>query len=168
MLSEPTVAVAGGERAPEPSAYVFDDEAHIGTLVCQVLGRCGFASQQFTSPAPFFVEIKKASPDLVVLDLALGQSDTVEVIRRLDVLNFKGKTLLISGRDEATLIEIAPIGERHGLAMLPPLSKPFRVSELKSRLDAPHSPSARATTDSRSERDTAAKKNVVHVCDAWT
>jgi EAL domain-containing protein (putative c-di-GMP-specific phosphodiesterase class I)/FixJ family two-component response regulator len=166
MLSEPIAAVAGAGRARELSAYVLDDEAHIGTLVCQVLGRCGFASQQFTSPAPFFVEVKKASPDLIVLDLALGQSDAVEVIRRLDVLDFKGKVLLISGRDQATLIEITQIGERHGLAMLLPLTKPFRVSELKSRLDAPHSQSTPAATDSRSERDTAAKTTLVHVCDA--
>src|ERR1700726_2950750 len=162
MLSQPTAAVAGGERAGRPSAYVLDDEAPIGALVCQVLARCGFAPQQFTSPAPFFVEFKKASPDLVVLDLALGESDAVEVIRRLDILDFKGKVLLISGRDEATLKEIAQIGERHGLAMLLPLTKPFRVSELKSRLDAPHSQSTRAATDSRSDRDTAARKPLVH------
>src|SRR6266487_1798233 len=102
MSSEPAAAVAGTDSATALSAYVLDDEAHIGTLVCQVLSKCGFAPQQFTSPAPFFAALKNASPDLVVLDLALGQSDAVEVIRRLEVLEYKGKVLLISGRDEAT------------------------------------------------------------------
>src|SRR5467141_4130728 len=123
MSSKPSAAVAGSDSARALSAYVLDDDAQIGTVVCQVLGRCGFTPQQFTSAAPFFAELENASPDLVVLDLALGQSDAVEVMRRLEVLSFKGKVLLISGRDEATLIEITQIGERRGLAMLLPLAK---------------------------------------------
>jgi EAL domain-containing protein (putative c-di-GMP-specific phosphodiesterase class I) len=73
---------------------------------------------------------------LVVLDLALGQSDAVEVIRKLDVLKFPGMVLLISGRDEATLAEIERIGRSHGLWMAPSLQKPFRAAALKARLQS--------------------------------
>src|SRR5882762_4980333 len=91
------------EASGRRGAYVLDDELQIGKLVCQVLLANGFAPRQFTTSQPFFSAIKDSAPELIVLDLALGQSDAVEVIRFLEVLKYKGKVLLISGRDEATL-----------------------------------------------------------------
>jgi two-component system cell cycle response regulator len=116
------------------SAYVLDDEPQIGALVCKVLAACGLAPQQFTSPTPFLAELKTSPPDLIVLDLSLGQSDAVEIIRHLEVAKYQGKVILISGRDETTLNEITEIGKRHGLVMLPPLKKPFRAGDVKQRL----------------------------------
>jgi two-component system, cell cycle response regulator len=119
------------------SAYVLDDDPRIAALVCKVLGACGIVAREFTSPEPFLAELGDSPPELVVLDLSLGQSDAVEIIRHLEILKYKGKVLLISGRDETTLVEIAHIGERHGLRMLTPLRKPFRPADLRQRLAAP-------------------------------
>ncbi len=105
-------------------------------MVCKVLSLVGIAAQQFTDPVAFLVEIKRSQPPLVILDLALGQSDAVDVIRKLDVLKYSGMVLLISGRDEATLAEIERIGRSHGLWMAPSLRKPFRAAELKARLQS--------------------------------
>ena len=116
------------------SAYVLDDEPQIAALVCKVLEACGLAARQFTSPTPFLVEVKTSPPDLIVLDLSLGQSDAVEMIRNLEVNKYQGKVILISGRDETTLNEITEIGKRRGLVMLPPLKKPFRAGDVKQRL----------------------------------
>jgi EAL domain-containing protein (putative c-di-GMP-specific phosphodiesterase class I)/CheY-like chemotaxis protein len=121
-------------RACTGSAYVLDDEPEIGALVGEVLDACGLASRQFTSPTPFLAELELSVPELIVLDLSLGQSDAVEIIRHLETIKYQGKVLLISGRDETTLNEITEIGERRGLAMLPPLKKPFRAGDLKQRL----------------------------------
>ena len=115
-------------------AYVLDDELPIGELVCKVLETCGIVPRQFTSPMPFFAELDVAAPELIVLDLSLGQSDAVEVIRHLKVIDYRGNVLLISGRYGKTLDEITQVGQRHGLAMLRPLRKPFRAAELKQRL----------------------------------
>jgi EAL domain-containing protein (putative c-di-GMP-specific phosphodiesterase class I)/ActR/RegA family two-component response regulator len=117
-------------------AYILDDEPQIGAFVCQVAAASGFAPRQFSTPIPFLAETRAAPPELIILDLALGQSDAVEVIRQLEVLKYAGKVLLISGRDEATLNEIQRIGKSHGLAMLPSLRKPFRVHDLKDRMGA--------------------------------
>jgi EAL domain-containing protein (putative c-di-GMP-specific phosphodiesterase class I)/CheY-like chemotaxis protein len=122
------------EPALPKTALVLDDEPQIGTMVCKVLALAGVTAQHFTDPIAFLIAIKRAQPPLVVLDLALGQSDAVEVIRKLDVLKFPGMVLLISGRDEATLAEIERIGRSHGLWMAPSLRKPFRAAELKARL----------------------------------
>lgn len=128
-------------ESPFPqTALVLDDEAQIGTMVCKVLSLIGIAAQHFTDPLAFLVEIKRSQPSLVVLDLALGQSDAVEVIRKLDVLKFSGMVLLISGRDAATLAEIERIGRAHGLWMVQSLCKPFRAAELKARLQSVSKP----------------------------
>jgi len=73
---------------------------------------------------------------LIVLDLALGQSDAVDVIRYLETFGYKGKVLLISGRDYVTLKEIQRIGEQRGLTMAPPIQKPFRAADIQNSLAA--------------------------------
>jgi EAL domain-containing protein (putative c-di-GMP-specific phosphodiesterase class I)/FixJ family two-component response regulator len=128
-------------------AFVLDDEAEIGKLVCNVLERCGLVPRAFTAPEPFRNAFEETTPELVVLDLSLGESDAVEIIRHLKSIEFRGNVLLISGRDETVLREIAEIGGKYGLAMLPPLKKPFRPADLEERLStrAAHNPPTRGT-----------------------
>jgi EAL domain-containing protein (putative c-di-GMP-specific phosphodiesterase class I)/ActR/RegA family two-component response regulator len=125
-----------GDMPKRRRAYILDDEAGIRAFVSQVLEQSGFEAHQFASVAPLLAKVELDPPGVLVLDLALGQSDAVEVIRHLESLSYRGKVLLISGRDEATLGEIQQIGRQRGLSMLPPLSKPFRASDLKGRLAA--------------------------------
>ena len=132
--------VCASSLAPEAgdgrcgSAFVLDDEPQVGALVGKVLETCGIAARQFTAPEPFLEELKSAPPELIVLDLSLGQSDAVEVIGHLEALSYRGKVLLISGRDLEALEDTARIGTAHGLSMLPPLQKPFRPRDLQQRL----------------------------------
>ncbi len=125
-----------GEKSVVGVAYILDDEPQIGAVLCQLLAAAGFDPFPFSNPIPFLARLKGSHPDLICLDLALGKSDAVEIIRHLEVLEFKGKVLLISGRDEAVLAEVQHIGTSHGLAMLPSLQKPFRANDLKTRLAA--------------------------------
>src|SRR5579871_2790929 len=121
-----------------PLAYVLDDRREIGEVVCRMLVASGFAARQFSDPVPCLQQLKTstaaARPEVMVLDLALGQSDAVEVIRQLEKLEFKGKVLLMSGSDITVLSEIQKIGIGRGLAMLSPLKKPFRMKEFKESL----------------------------------
>ncbi|MDT3683681.1 MAG: EAL domain-containing response regulator [Pseudorhodoplanes sp.] len=117
-------------------AYILDDESDVRAFVAQVLRQCGIDPHQFASAASLLAQLKLDIPEILILDLALGQSDAVEVIRHLERLRYRGKVLLISGRDEVTLGEIQQIGRLRGLAMLPPLPKPFRANDLKGRLTA--------------------------------
>lgn len=122
--------------SPERRAYVLDDDPGIRKFVQHVLAAAGYSPAQFSSSLPLLAKLKSEPPELIVLDLALGQSDAVEVICHLEILRYAGKVLLISGRDESTLREIQQIGKSHGLAMLPPLCKPFRSNDLAERLRA--------------------------------
>jgi len=127
-------------NAPTPDrnkiAYVIDDEAGAATVVCKLLAAIGFKAEGFSAPAQFLVRAKTHPPDIAVVDLALGQSDAVEIIRQLEIIGFRGAVALISGRDQIMLDEIRRIGLQHGLAMLPSLRKPFRLDDLKKALAA--------------------------------
>ena len=108
-------------------AYILDDDPHVRTTVFHVLANVGYEVHDFSSSEPMLARLATAPPDILVLDLALGQSDAIEVMRRLAALKYSGKVLLISGHDETLLGEVQRIGERHQLAMLASLCKPFRA-----------------------------------------
>jgi FixJ family two-component response regulator len=115
-------------------AFVLDDEARLGVALCKVLAGIGIEARQFVDAAAFLGELEPCNPDLVFLDLALGQSDAIEVIHQLEARKFKGRVMLISGRDIGTLMEVEQIGRVHGLSMLPSLPKPFRIADIKDCL----------------------------------
>jgi EAL domain-containing protein (putative c-di-GMP-specific phosphodiesterase class I) len=124
-----------------PLAYVLDDNLKVRELVSRMLAGCGFISREFGDSNACTRQIRDTCPggrpSVIVLDLALGQSDAIDVIRQLEKLKFAGKVLLISGSDESTLNKVQQIGVSHGLAMLPCLRKPFRIVDFKASLDAP-------------------------------
>jgi EAL domain-containing protein (putative c-di-GMP-specific phosphodiesterase class I)/CheY-like chemotaxis protein len=115
-------------------AFVLDDEPQVGAVICRMLSGIGVSARHFTLAEQFLQEVVRCNPDLVILDLALGSTDAVEVMRRLENLKFNGRVLLISGRAETILAEFEQIGRTHSLFMLPSLPKPFRIAALKERL----------------------------------
>jgi EAL domain-containing protein (putative c-di-GMP-specific phosphodiesterase class I)/CheY-like chemotaxis protein len=132
-----------GDPVQRPrSALVLDDDAKVGAVICRMLTALGVANRHFLDPLEFLTEVRVANPDLILLDLALGQSDAIDVIRKLEVLKYSGRVLLVSGRDATILGEAERIGRSHGLWMLTPLQKPIRVSDIEQRLDAPSEPPA--------------------------
>jgi diguanylate cyclase (GGDEF)-like protein len=123
-------------RAAQPAAkraFVLDNELRIAAMVGKVLEAGGFTARTFTAIPRFLAEMKSDAPELLVLDLSLGEPAVVEIVYKLEADGYRGKVLLISGRDETMLCEIAQIGANHGLAMLPPLKKPFRPADVRQR-----------------------------------
>jgi EAL domain-containing protein (putative c-di-GMP-specific phosphodiesterase class I) len=123
---------------PEPTAFVVDDEPQVRAFVSNALMASGFKPLQLSSSADVEAGLHDVIPQLIVLDLSLGDSDAVEVIRTLANMHFQGDVLLISGHDEVTLEEVHQIGSRRGLSMAEPLHKPFRIEQLRERLKAVH------------------------------
>lgn len=120
----------------ERLAYVLDDEPGVRAFVRHVLSQLGFNTVLFSTTSQLLATFSNARPEVLVLDLALGHSDAIEVIHHLEALRYDGNVLLMSGRDEETIAEIQQIGMSRGLAMLPYLHKPFRADDLKNRLAA--------------------------------
>ena len=87
------------------------------------------------------------------------------MIRHLESSKYKGKLVLISGRDETTLNEITQIGEKRGLAMLPPLKKPFRPADIRQRLSS-NATETEHRKAQESQHDSVAPKIVVPLIEA--
>ncbi len=115
-------------------AYVLDNEPGIAALVARALKLAGLDVKHFTDPASCISLTRMRPPQLLVLDLALGNTDAIELIRQLEALRFRGKILLMSGVFSAILPDVEKIGVKHGLAMLRSLQKPFGLSDLHERV----------------------------------
>jgi EAL domain-containing protein (putative c-di-GMP-specific phosphodiesterase class I)/CheY-like chemotaxis protein len=118
------------------SVCILDDDPHVAGMISRMLVASGFTARQFTAHAPFLSEVSNAKPDLIILDVALGPVDAVDIIRQLESITYRGRILLISGRAEEILSEVERIGARHGLSMLGSLKKPFQVHQLQTVLKA--------------------------------
>jgi EAL domain-containing protein (putative c-di-GMP-specific phosphodiesterase class I) len=136
---------------PEPAAFVVDDEIQVRTFVSGVLHSSGYMTHQFGSAADVEAALPRLSPQVIVLDLSLGDSDAIEVLRTLAAARFPGEVLLISGHDAVTVEQVQKIGSRRGLKMLEPLRKPFRVEELRGRVGLARSRPGTPRTDATLE-----------------
>jgi EAL domain-containing protein (putative c-di-GMP-specific phosphodiesterase class I) len=116
-------------------AYILDDEPDIRALIAHIVGITGFTARSFGRAAPLLMALTESAPEIIILDLSLGDTDGVDVMRSLAASRYGGAILLISGRHDPKIIqEVLRIGSHHGLKMLPFLQKPFRLQEFQERL----------------------------------
>ena len=101
MVSSPSLG--SGKRTLRRVAYVLDDEAQIGAFVCEILVANGFAARQYADALPFLEEVEADAPQLAILDLALGHSDAVEVIRQLKAIKYRGRVCSRAAATKARL-----------------------------------------------------------------
>jgi EAL domain-containing protein (putative c-di-GMP-specific phosphodiesterase class I)/CheY-like chemotaxis protein len=124
-------ASAGRLVSPRPDAFVVDDEDGICKYISTTLGMLGLAAESLHSAEEAIAALDRGRPDIVFLDIALGQSDAVDVIRRLGELRYNGIVQLMSGSKSSLLDDVHRIGALHGLNMCPPLEKPFRREDIQ-------------------------------------
>lgn len=129
------LAAAGGSvRAPAGSdryCVIVDDDPGICKALSFTLRRVGFETADAPDPSALEALLEKRTPELIFLDLGLGQSGAMDVLPILARHNYDGFVQLMSGRSQDVLDEISGAGERYGLKMLPPLPKPFRMGVVK-------------------------------------
>lgn len=128
----------GNSNAAEASrlAFVVDDEPQIRMFAARCLANSGYVPREFCGVVDVEIALTRARPEIILLDLSLGTTDAVEVIRSLAATRFDGNVLLMSGHDARTIEEVQKVGRRHGLQMLDCLHKPFRQEDLLARLAA--------------------------------
>ena len=125
---------AESERVGTRIAYILDDEPEFRDFITQIATGAGFSTRSFGDVTSLEMALTEAVPEIIVLDLSLGNSDGIDVIRSLAASRFGGAILLISGRDADTIGEVSKIGAHHGLTMLPFLQKPFLLEQFTERL----------------------------------
>src|SRR6516162_8429336 len=94
-------------------AYILDDEPEFRDFITQIAAAAGFSTRSFGDVTSLEMALTEGLPEVIVLDLSLGGSDGIDVIRSLAASRFGGAILLISGRDAETIDEVNKIGARH-------------------------------------------------------
>lgn len=130
--------------APRPRVVAVDDDPLIRDLVCSIAEMAGCDPAQASS----IIELDQAldgggATDLIVLDLDLGSTDGVSILRHLRDRHCRSEILIVSGCHGRVLQSAFEVGQSLGLAMLPPFSKPFdngRLRDALARHAAMHSP----------------------------
>lgn len=122
------------EHANErPTCMVVDDDPAVVQTLQLILGNRRVGPSEFRNLDDVVSACEQSAPELLFLDVALRGFDAIDVIRALAERHYGGSVVLISGI-HALLDDVASVGERRGLRMLPPLAKPFRVHQVRAIL----------------------------------
>jgi EAL domain-containing protein (putative c-di-GMP-specific phosphodiesterase class I)/FixJ family two-component response regulator len=116
----------------QPVCFIVDDEPGIQNILSNAATGHGFQVKCFRNAAKALKALETIKPAILFLDVSLEGSDAIDVIRGLGDAGFRGTVQLVSGKDAVTLEEVKRVGERHSLAMLPPLRKPFRLEAART------------------------------------
>ena len=113
----------------------FDDDEATGRLVSRVARLVGLEATSVTEPEAFHANLRRSPPDLIALDLQLGNTDGIEQLRFLAEQQYRGRLILMSGFDARVLSTAAALARDLGLNVETSLEKPIRVAQLESVLD---------------------------------
>ncbi|MEX2124125.1 MAG: EAL domain-containing response regulator [Woeseia sp.] len=117
---------------------VLDDDAELGELIGELGERAGFSATVTHEPGRFNEELGKATPDLIVLDLQMPDTDGVEVLRDLAAGGVTAGILLVSGMDKRTIASAEHFGRQAGLNLVGTVQKPFTPEFMIGKLTSAH------------------------------
>jgi CheY-like chemotaxis protein len=121
----------GKMTAAVPFALIIDDQEAICQIVATALAGLGVEFATYLTAKPAIASLDERRPDVIFLDVALDQSDAIDVLKGLSERRYTGIVQLMSGGRPSLLEAIERIGTRHGLALHPPLRKPFRSADIR-------------------------------------
>jgi EAL domain-containing protein (putative c-di-GMP-specific phosphodiesterase class I)/CheY-like chemotaxis protein len=110
---------------------ILDDEAAIRQLIRTAVQSSECDVLEFSDVAGAASALSTVTPDLIFLDLELGSGDAIEAFRAFADAGYSGTVQLMSGRGEHALDSVRAIGARYGFNLLAPISKPFRVKQIR-------------------------------------
>jgi EAL domain-containing protein (putative c-di-GMP-specific phosphodiesterase class I)/ActR/RegA family two-component response regulator len=119
-----------------PRAFVIDDEDGICKLIAMTLATMGVESEKFHTAREAIAALDGGLPAIIFLDVALKESDAIDVIRRLGERGYGGIVQVMSGSNAELLEDVRHIGARHGLNMRAPITKPFRAEAIRNVVTA--------------------------------
>jgi len=137
-FSEGGLAIRPGVALDEGGvlrALILDDDPALCRLYARLAEEAGFTPCTILAVSQFAVEFSNCVPELVMLDLHLGDNDGVEVLRYLSDAGFVGPIILVSGADPRVLRASGRLGGEMNLNIAGVVAKPARAAELRAILD---------------------------------
>jgi EAL domain-containing protein (putative c-di-GMP-specific phosphodiesterase class I)/FixJ family two-component response regulator len=110
---------------------IFDDDADVGALAVARLMQLGFDAKSVIEKSTFIAAVESWHPELILLDLSLGDTDAIELLGLLSEQKFLGQVVLMSGHAGTVLDHARRLGEGLGIAIAGVLEKPFRLQNLR-------------------------------------
>jgi two-component system, NtrC family, nitrogen regulation response regulator NtrX len=123
-MAEPESAAASATPR-DRFAFVIDDNDSICRILSLTLASFGVECATFSNARDALAALDARRPVVMFLDVALSQSDAIDVVHGLNARHYDGVVHLMSGNP--SLIEaVQRIGARKGVTFGVPLHKPFR------------------------------------------
>lgn len=129
-----------------PRVLILDDDPDIGELLADLATRAGFEPVVTQAPAPFFDELARGKPDLIVLDLQMPEADGIEILRELAANRCRASLYIVSGMDGRTIASAEQFARQSGLNVLGVANKPFSPESMLEKFAAARQASTRLTS----------------------
>ena len=113
------------------SCFVLDNDPAARRLIVNAVESRGAVCTELAAVDELFDALGRFVPSLIFLDISLRDSDAIEAIRGLASRKYSGVIQLISGRSEELVSRVYATGIRRKLKMLPPLTKPCSIREVR-------------------------------------
>ena len=123
-------------KTAAPFALIVDDEEAVCRFLARALAKLGVESSNYQTAKPAIASLDQRRPEIIFLDIALAQSDAIDVIKGLGEKNYAGIIQLMSGGRPQLLEAVQRLGARYGLLLRPPLQKPFRAEAIRDVIDS--------------------------------
>ncbi|GEM_PF-6603811 len=119
---------------PQEKLLILDDDPSICESLRMISESCGYQAIAVNTIEKFHEQYAHLKPNLITLDLNLGENDGVELLRWLAKNNSPAKIILISGYDGKILHSAQLLGRSLDLNIITALHKPIDIKNLKSIL----------------------------------
>jgi len=119
-----------------PNLLVVDDDPTICESVRIIGEKSGFIVTTTMTTDDFQAKYPYVNPEVILLDLNLGKTDGIELLRWLANIKSSSRIIIISGSDEKTINSVASLGRSQNLHILAALTKPLDTAYLRSLLQS--------------------------------
>jgi EAL domain-containing protein (putative c-di-GMP-specific phosphodiesterase class I)/DNA-binding CsgD family transcriptional regulator len=110
---------------------IFDDDAAIGRLIVRIATMSGLDATAVPNAEAFAKCLDTDPPQVIVLDLQLGDTDGIEQLRILAAAEYAGSLILMSGFDARVLETASAFAASLGLKVEGIVEKPVRPDDLR-------------------------------------
>jgi len=113
---------------------VVDDQKGITKIVRAIAGDLGYEVMEINDAALAAEAFAAFKPDTLVLDIIMPETDGLDVLNEVLVIDPSVKVVLISGYGDTFLRLGRSVSDFHGNSTARVLRKPFRADELRALL----------------------------------
>lgn len=117
-----------------PRLLIVDDDPLAARMIGGVAERCGYAIHAAATELEAVAALDDWKPQAIVLDVAIGSSDAIEVMSQLKRKQCSAPIVVISSYGDHYLIPVCRYGAANGLRIAERLSKPLHLPTLENTL----------------------------------